>query len=289
MNVSSRSPSVPVAPRFWLAAALLTISAGCHVVPPTSPDRSLAARGEDLLLCNDPEGALAAFQQLAAMSTNPSDRARANLGQARAYLKLRNYRMALDCLYNARRLSDLGPLLVMTEKLLGEAAFLNHDFGLARGYLERSLPSATGEERNRILVQLHICAMRSLDGQGASRYLAEAKKPLSPGLEDLIREHLEAPATPPVAQPRPPVVPSRPPAIVRRPQPGGSWREPMQVLSRSSWDARPVRANVDQMGKISCITIHHTGGPTFWGRSEEEAADEIRKIQKVHQSQNHWA
>src|SRR5262245_59070389 len=69
MNVSSRSPRIPVASHLlWLAAALLPISAGCKIVTPTSPERSLEARGEDLLHCSDPEGALAAFQQLAAMS-----------------------------------------------------------------------------------------------------------------------------------------------------------------------------------------------------------------------------
>src|SRR5262245_690122 len=161
-------------------ASFLSFGAGCRIASTTAPERTAEARAEDLLLCSDPEASLAAFHQMLSASRSPEDKAKAYLGMARAHLRLRSYRNALDCLYPARRHYDLGPLRGMTEKLLGEAAFLNQDYGLARGYLEKSLESAGGEERNRVLVQLHICAMKSLDSQNAARYLQEARKPLSP-------------------------------------------------------------------------------------------------------------
>jgi len=43
------------------------------------------------------------------------------------------------------------------------------------------------------------------------------------------------------------------------------------------------------MGRVTRITIHHTGGPDYWGTTSSDAATEIRNIQKYHQTERGWA
>jgi len=43
------------------------------------------------------------------------------------------------------------------------------------------------------------------------------------------------------------------------------------------------------MGTVEKITVHHSGGASFWSRSPTDAATEIQKIQRYHQNEQGWA
>ncbi len=259
------------------------LGTACQTGPRPVAGGFTEARAEDLLQCNDFDAALAAFRSIATTAERPEERARAYLGIARVHLQMDSPRKALDALYTARRMSDIGPHREMADRLFGQAAFANQDYSVARPYLERSLGLAAGPERSRILAQLHICARRGLDNQAADRYLAQIPRPLGAEVEEIIRGHIELPprstglSKPLVVRPPPAPSATQSPAL------------PMQVIPRQIWGARPVRVNVDQMGRIGTLTVHHSGGTSFWGRSATEAADEIRKIQRIHQNENRWA
>jgi tetratricopeptide (TPR) repeat protein len=262
-----------------LVAAALS---ACRNQPPPRIDREV--RAEDLLHCDDPREAIAEFRRVAEESDRPEVKARAQLGIARCYLKLGNYRKALDSLYAARTLCDLGPQKEVYDRLFAEAAFKNRDFGIARDYLERTLPLTRGEERAIVLAELSVCAKRGQDARAAERYLAEIPRPYSPDVRGIFRDFLEH--SEPASAPTPPAVARPTPHVPAPSLPAG----PLAVLPRGYWGARPVFVSrVDPMGKISRITVHHTGGPTFWGHSAAESANEIRKIQRVHQSEKQWA
>jgi hypothetical protein len=272
-----------------LAIAALLMPA-CGIQQPVGGARPSAdeARGEDLLQQGDAAAALVAFRRMAETARTPEERARAQVGIARSHLKLANYRSALDALYAARSSCDLGPIRTTLDRLFGEASFLNGDYGIARSYLEKSLATTSGADRSRILAQLYLCARRTSDPKAAERYLAEIPKPLSREIRDLIGGGTES---------RPPVQRAQTPQVARKTPQAPAVREeevpgigPIQVIPRGSWGARPViMARIDPMGKIFRLTIHHTGGPTFWGHSVSETAYEIRKIQRFHQGENHWA
>jgi tetratricopeptide (TPR) repeat protein len=246
------------------------------------------ARAEDLLLSGDPNAAIIAFRDLADTAGTPAEKARAQIGIARCYLKLSNWRKALDALYTARSLSEIGPLRETIDRLFGEASFRNGDYGIARNYLEKSLSWTTGAERNLVLAKLHVCAKRTSDARAAERYLGEIPAPFSAEIREILRGGADERA--PVRPPSPPAVAARPPRATGTPEPEPREPESTGVIPRGSWGASPViLGRIDPMGRIYRLTIHHTGGPTFWGRSSAETAYEIRKIQRVHQRENHWA
>ncbi len=66
---------------------------------------------------------------------------------------------------------------------------------------------------------------------------------------------------------------------------------PIQILPRRLWNPDPVRKNFDRMGKVSCMTIHHSGGDDYLDTSEAASKATIRSIQRDHQrSPEHlWA
>ncbi len=278
----SPSSSLRFLPALGGAILLAAALSACRTGPPPRTDRE--ARAEDLLLCDDPGAAIVEFRRMAEESDRPEMKARAHLGIARGYLKLANYRKTLDSLYAARGLCDLGPLKESYDRLFAEAAFKNKDYGIARDYLERTLALSRGPERAVILAELCVCARRSMDTRAAERYLSELPRPLSPEIRMIFRDHLEPPAAAPA--PSAPALVRPAPRVPAPSLPSG----PLSVIPRGTWGARPVFiSRVDPMGKIIRLTIHHTGGPTFWGHSAAESANEIRKIQRVHQSEKRWA
>jgi hypothetical protein len=270
------------------ALYLLALVGGCRYGPDTTTaPRDLEARAEDLLQLGDANGAINAYRKLLESAGAPEVKARAQIGIARGFLKLGNPRKSLDALYAARTLSDIGPLKETIDRVFGEASFLNGDYGIARNYLERSLSTASGSERAVVLAKLYVCAKKTCDVKAADRYLADIPRPLPAEAVAVIRrsQEPEGPARP--MAPRPQVTrPTQAPPVPETETPGG----PKQVIPRGGWGASPViLGRIDPMGKISRITIHHTGGPTFWGHSAADTAYEIRKIQRVHQSENRWA
>src|SRR5262245_45874469 len=118
-----RSLSIPLPPRPCALVIIAAALSACHTAPPPRTDHE--TRAEDLLHCDDPGKAIAEFRQIADSSDRPEVKARAQMGIARCYLKLGNYRKALDSLYAARTLCDLGPQKEVYDRLFAEAAFKN--------------------------------------------------------------------------------------------------------------------------------------------------------------------
>jgi hypothetical protein len=62
------------------------------------------------------------------------------------------------------------------------------------------------------------------------------------------------------------------------------------IITRSSWtSAKPKLWDTNPMGRISRITIHHDGMPTWIGSAKGDAADRLQRIRKVHVVDNGWA
>lgn len=262
--------------------------------------RGLLARGEDQFLHRDYESAITTFKEVAMFSPLPegTERAesadlkvRAQLGLGRAYLELADYEKALNVLYLARKACPQGPLSGSIDLAIGETFFRNGDYYMASSHLKKVLDRLPGPERDRILILLHIGALRLQNPELAGHYLSRVSKPLAPELRRLLDEQLSSHR-----------VTARPPfdrAPLRKAYSKGEESSeppeelgplnPAKILPRSRWQARPILPNIEKMGLISRLTIHHTGGPLIWSNSASETANEILKIQRVHQRANGWA
>lgn len=63
----------------------------------------------------------------------------------------------------------------------------------------------------------------------------------------------------------------------------------LRILDRGVWGARPTRANRDPMGRITCLTIHHSAMGVASEESISNVKAHLRLIQKSHQKNKHWA
>lgn len=59
-------------------------------------------------------------------------------------------------------------------------------------------------------------------------------------------------------------------------------------VDRRSWKARPIRSNVNAMSRPTRITVHHSAEP-LRATSLTASADEVRRLQGVHQNSRRWA
>lgn len=63
---------------------------------------------------------------------------------------------------------------------------------------------------------------------------------------------------------------------------------PLEILPRSLWKARQAEGPMDKMGRITRITVHHSGILSR-DRSARAAVASIRAIQRHHQDVNGWS
>jgi hypothetical protein len=183
---------------------------------------------------------------------------------------------------------------------MGEAYFQLADHALARRYLQKALEDTKGEARQLLLSRIVVCC-RALDEPEAARAFRDRlSKPLS---DEVLQVLAMNPATRPSgplstarqergddsdAARRPgraPVPWSPPPTRERLPESS----EDLLVLKRSDWKASAPRPNIERMGPVERVTVHHSGGDSFWGSSRGDAAAEIRRIQRYHQNSKGWA
>jgi hypothetical protein len=229
----------------------------------------------------------------AAANRIPRQRAAKYLEAARSYLACEEPERALQCIYAARKSCYEGRLAVETDALLGEAYLESGSASLAKRYLQKALGELKGEERELALARLLVCARAECDDRSADYYNSKLASPRSAAVEKVLSDGfpLAAAVEPPRSTPPRQAPAARPPAAaqgeVAPSSPGGLPR--LVVLPRWNWRARPALANLEPMGRIDKITIHHSGGPAFWGQTQAETADEIRKIQNYHQTRRGWA
>lgn len=246
---------------------------------------------------DDAEGS---YWKASALATTAQAKVRAQIGASRARRMLGQPQEALRILYEARKLEAEGEAAIELNLALGETYYALGEYGLARRYLLKGLPARGGPNLDRALAKLVLCCRALEDLEGAARYRGKISLPHSPEVVEILsgeaapragRARSEAlagddePGAEPREERRP--RPTRPEA--EEPEPAGSHGDRLVVLSRSRWNARATRANVEAMGPVSKITIHHSAGSAFTGRSQADVADELLRIQRYHQSERGWA
>ena len=266
--------------------------AGCRTTTGASSART---DGYDHLAANDYPAAGLAFDRAAALATTPEEKAKALVGAGRPSLGAGDARGAIRHFYEARRESPAGKTGAEASRGLGEAYLRLGDYSLSRRYLLKGLDGTTGDLREETLARLVVCARGLEDMPDAARYRSQLAQPLSEEVRRILDTGDVAAVEPSSGfdaeaeeQPRNRVQPPRstgpiPPLVY------GDGETRIQVIPRESWNAKPPRGNIDPMGTIEKITVHHSGGDTFWGVSKTDAADEIRRIQRYHQTQQGWA
>jgi tetratricopeptide (TPR) repeat protein len=226
-----------------------------------------------------------------ALSTAPAAKARAYIEAARACLELNDVKKALQYFHEARRTYYEGETAGAINRGIGEAYFAMGDFALARRYLLKGIESPRGGERERTLAMLVVCCRALDDLDGAVEYRGRLTQPLTAEVV-LILGRTPAVARAPTPDPGEGEKPGAPERRAPPPAPRRSFDEPadnLVFLTRDRWSARVPRENIEPMGAVTCVTIHHSGGECFWSDSRSAAAQEIRKIQRYHQEQQGWA
>jgi len=267
--------------------------AGCRATTSAGAARN---DGYNHLDAKDYTAAGLAFDRAAALAKTPEDKAKALTGAGRASLEAGDARGAIRLFYEARRESPTGKAGGEASRGLGEAYLRLGEYSLARRYLLKGLDGASGELREETIARLVVCARGLEDMRDAAQQRSQLSQPFSEEVRRILDTGVVAVVEPSSGfdpeteeQPRKRVQPPRsagplPPPVTYD---GGEAR--IQVIPRESWNAKPPRGNIDPMGTIEKITVHHSGGDTFWGVSKTDAADEIRKIQRYHQTQQGWA
>jgi len=270
-----------------LAIGLLACLPACQTVSETDGVRQ---KGYDLLGQKDYSSSVSHFERAASLATNPEEKAKAYLGVGRVHLHRGDPRTALRYFYTARATYHSGDLESETNRALGQAYFRLGDYTLSRRYLAKGLERTQGEEHELTLAMLVVCAKGTGDADGATAYRTKLEQPCSPEVRAILAMDIvtpEAPAVEPgdLARSWSPEERGEPTV----PREKGEEGERLLVISRDKWNATSVHQNIEPMGRVDKITVHHSGGEVFWGTSKAAAAAEIRRIQRYHQNDQHWA
>ena len=165
---------------------------------------------------------------------------------------------------------------------LGDLDFLARQFGSAEVHYREALPHARGAVRDSLCLRLSLVSQAQGETTLANSYARQIAQPSAPPLAAVRRtfEPLARSGRPPQA------IAKAPPTL------SGATRRPVRaapsVAPRSSWNARPTRSNVDRMGRIWRLTVHHTGDePDSWDR--RGIAHHLARVQHHHVQNNGWA
>jgi hypothetical protein len=238
----------------------------------------------------------AAFETAAALARDPKEKAQALVGAGRSALAGSDARKALQLFYDARMEGAPEPIASDVNRGIGEAYFALGEYALAARYLAKGLERAAGPEREEAVARLVVCARARGDAGAAAAYRAHLSDPASPQVEQIL---LVEPKTASLAgqaidEDRAAEADESfwrahyPPRPERRERYGPAEGR-LVVNPRDSWNARAPRRNIDPMGPVDKITVHHSGDDSPHGVSPLEAAAEIQRIQRYHQNDQGWA
>jgi len=268
--------------RFRLGIAFFAwAAAGCTV---TQTPR----RDSDLVYAQS-LGALGDYRQAevlyrSVLSRDP-DNYVALVGIARCHRQARETDAAIEALQAAIRSSEAADPAVHgeAEGLLGDIYLEKRDYKAAREQLTIAFDRTTGEARESHAMRLYVACRALGDKAGMDRAYAAIRNRTDRTFAMLRDHHPAGSASRPAAtsppSPREPV-PRAPESRVT-----GAPR----ILSREQWHAGRVRSNTEPMGRITRITIHHTGeeSPCYL-RGLAETAERIHAFQLTHQRRG-WA
>ncbi len=265
----------------------------------TSHHGSSTRRATELFSSGDYAAAATHFRDAADSARTDAARYRAFVGLGRAQLHADQPMAALQSLYKAQGFSRAEQESEVY-RLIGVCYLATGDYKLASNYLLKRLARG-GWEREVALAYTSFCLSELGDKVGAARYRRKLASPLSQRVKDIIdgrdamtvksrtaardrhvRSQLATMRRP--VQRRPQVA-KRQPKPQRRPE----SRKPLSILPRNLWKPRPRKANVEHMGKIYRLTIHHSAGDAFWEHDFSATAAHIKNIQRFHQVKNRWA
>lgn len=260
---------------------------GCRTTSagrPTAKDPGITdLRGEE-----GPESSSSLYQKAVNVATTPEEKVRAYLGLGKAQLRQGRAETALKSFYEARRFGGAGPQASAVHQGLGDAYFDLGELSLARRYLAKALEGNGVRDRDVTCAKLVVCARLLDDAAGAAHYRDQMPEIISGEARSILEMQPQPRETPAVAE-----APTRPrswSAIGRSGlPPSASSSEKLQIYSRASWNARAPRRNIEMMGQIDKITVHHSGGDDILSGSAADSAEEIRKIQNYHQNDHGWA
>jgi Tfp pilus assembly protein PilF len=240
----------------------------------------------------------ASLEKAAAVASDPAEKAKAYVALGRSQLAAHAPQRALKSFYQARSFSYDGSVASEINRGIGEAYFDIGDFSLARRYLSKSLENGQTGSHDLVSAELVICCRAMDDLDGATEFRGRITQPLSPEVRKVLaiepRACVPAPRRqvaavereePPVARPQRENRATPP----REEEPEPSPSHPLRVYSRANWEAKAPRMNIEPMGSVDKITVHHSGGPSFWSQSPVDTAVEIQKIQRYHQNEQKWA
>lgn len=264
------------------ASALLGVwvLAGCvstSVSRPHAREYEISDRGHAQLRAGDLVAARQTFTQLTSTDLDPAIRGLGFLGLGRVERASGNPQEALQLLRSAEIALEGHPEYPDVLIALGETHIDLHALSIARGQLEKAFnylhPGPSREHAARLLSLLYEEAGLSEDAQ---RYLIWSQ---NAALADY--SEWEKKIEPVIAQPPPrvvdPVTPARPKPV-------------LTIQRREQWSARPTRRNVQAMGSIEAITIHHTGeaAPPRLA-SDAMVRAYLQKLQRYVQDEKRWA
>ncbi len=237
-----------------------------------------------------PEASEALYERAVSLATTSEEKARAYVSLGRAQLNLGRAQDALKSFYEARRLAaSVGSLSPMIHQALGDAYFDIADYSLARRYLGRAADEGVAANRDVLFAKLVLCCRAMADVSAATAYRNKLKQPISEEARSILAsEDWLSRSYNGMGSPREPAAlrqaPRATPAVAR-----SDAADKLRVYSRTSWSARAPRPNIEAMGQVDKITVHHSGGDNIWSSSASDTAEEIRKIQRYHQNDKGWA
>lgn len=264
--------------------AVVGLSVGCRVPSSRGPDRQAdrSSLGSQRLEFAE------ILEKTARRGGSTRSRTASFLEAADVYVSHGRFDDALRCVLESRALYPPGRVPGEVHRALGAVYLKLGDLRLATRYLAKGLAGASGHERELVLARLAVCARWNGDTQAAARYRGQLATPIPPEVFSILESSRPAPKKPKRVAARP--SPSRPtpprsPATRER---SGTRR--LVVIPRSMWRARPVKERSTRgMGRITRMTVHHTGDDPIWSRDLTEAAALIRRIQNYHQEHRGWA
>ncbi|HLU46767.1 MAG TPA: N-acetylmuramoyl-L-alanine amidase [Planctomycetota bacterium] len=230
---------------------------------------------------------------------DPKRRAELWLDAGEAWLEVDRHDDVERVLRLARKAHSSGSTAARHNRLRGRLHLGRGEVALAERYLLKGLDGAEGEERERTIARLVVCARAQGDAESEARYRRLLRDPGDPQIALILAREVERVPiaarssyleslyreSTPVFEPAVP-----PPAPRATPEPRRAAFVAVEAVPRSRWQPRPVSpSKLVAMKNIRRITVHHTAGPSFWGHDERSVANEIRRIQRYHQKEQGWA
>ncbi len=275
----------------WCAAIVqFVVLLGCAGGPENNGNNSGAVDAPDparMLRSGDAAGARHLLLKLSQRTCEQE------LMLSEASLKLHDTDEALRAALQARGMANDNVVLAHRADLAAGEAFL------AINKAEEALAAFTAARKNAANMQdrdrATVCCARAELARGgveaARRLRNEILRSDIRELADLDRRlaQVEKPSVSPVI-----VVPGPQGAantqLLRRPP--GKGLPPPSVHARSTWNARPIKLRNEPvpMGKVTCVTVHHTADPNGLPAASFIAnAARVRAYQSAHQDTEKWA